>query len=229
VGPRVGPTLLLMTAALAFAVVVGIPLGVAAAVRQYGMLDYSLTGVTMLMISTPTFVLGLILIYTLGVSLRLLPVGGMMTLGKDFDLTDRIAHLIMPALILGSFYAAQLMRYTRAGMLEVLNSDFMATARAKGLPGRIILLRHGFRNALLPLITVLGLLLPELVAGAIITEQVFSWPGMGQLAVRAAADRDPSLMMAIVLIFAVAVLVSNLLADLAYSIADPRIRFGGRR
>jgi peptide/nickel transport system permease protein len=229
VAPRVGPTLLLMGTSLVVAIVVGIPFGVMAAMRQYGLLDYALTGLTMLLISMPTFVLGLVLIYVFGVSLRWFPVGGMFTLGREADLVDRLAHLAMPALILGSVYAAQLMRYTRAGMLDVLNSDFMTTARAKGLRARTILVRHGLRNALLPIITVIGLLVPELVAGAIITEQVFSWPGMGLLAVRAAADRDPSLMMAIVLIFAIAVLLSNLLADVAYTIVDPRVRLGGRR
>ena len=229
IGPRVGPTLLLMGAALLIALLVGIPFGVAAAVRQYGRLDYTLTGVTLVLISTPTFVLGLILIYLFAVTLRVLPAGGMTTLGRDDDPLDLLAHLVMPALILGFAYAAQLMRYTRAGMLEVLNSDYVTMARAKGLEDRIVLIRHGLRNALLPILTVLGLLLPELVAGAIITEQVFSWPGMGQLAVRAAADRDPSLMMAIVLIIAVAVLLSNLLVDLAYSLVDPRVRLGGGR
>jgi peptide/nickel transport system permease protein len=229
VAPRVGPTLLLMGTSLLLAIGVGIPFGVAAAIRQYGLLDYALTGVTLLLICTPTFVLGLILIYVLGVSLRVLPVGGMFSLGREGDVMDRIAHLVMPAAILGSVYAAQLMRYTRAGMLEVLNSDYVTTARAKGLRGRTVLVRHGLRNALLPIITVLGLLVPELVAGAIITEQVFSWPGTGLLAVRAAADRDPSLMMAIVLIFAIAVLVSNLVADIAYTVADPRVRLDSRR
>jgi len=153
----------------------------------------------------------------------------MVTVGKEDDVVDRLAHLVMPALILGFAYAAQLMRYTRAGMLETLSSDYVTTARAKGLTQRVVVIRHGLRNALLPVITVLGLLLPELVAGAIITEQVFSWPGMGQLAVRAAADRDPSLMMAIVLIIAVAVVVSSLVVDIAYSVADPRVRLGARR
>lgn len=225
--PRIGPTALLMGTSLAIAIVVGIPFGVAAAIRQYGKLDYALTGLTLLLISVPTFVLGLILIYLFGVTFRILPVGGMFTLGREYDIGDRIAHLVMPAAILGFVYAAQLMRYTRAGMLDVLSSEYMTTARAKGLGGRVVLLRHGLRNALLPIITVLGLLVPELVAGAIITEQVFSWPGMGLLAVRAATDRDPSLMMAIVLLVAVAVLISNLLADIAYSVADPRVRLGG--
>lgn len=229
IGPRIGPTLLLMGASILLAIVIGIPFGIAAAVRQYGRLDYGLTGATLILISTPTFVLGLIFIYVFAVTLRVLPAGGMVTLGRESDPFDLLAHLVLPATILGFAYAAQLMRYTRAGMLEVLNSEHVTMARAKGLERRTILIRHGLRNALLPILTVLGLLLPELVAGAIITEQVFSWPGMGQLAVRAAADRDPSLMMAIVLLIAVAVLVSNLIVDILYSIADPRVRLGGGR
>ena len=210
VGPRIGPTLLLMGASILIALLVGIPFGVVSAVRQYSRLDYSLTSFSFVMISVPTFVLGLILIFLFAVQLRLLPSGGLFTLGKEFDIGSRVSHVIMPAAILGLANAAQLMRYTRAGMLDVLSSDYMTTARAKGLRPRVVLLRHGFRNALIP--------------GAIVTEQVFNWPGMGQLAVRAAADRDPSLMMAIVLIVAIAVLVSNLLADFTYSLVDPRVR-----
>src|SRR5436190_1401339 len=217
---RVGPTLLLMVSAFVIALLVGIPFGVITAVRQYGKLDYFLTSATMVLISTPTFVLGLILIYLLGVSLHLLPIGGMQTLGKPFSYVDLGAHIAMPALILGFAYAAPLMRYTRASVLEVLNSEYVTTARAKGLRGRVILVRHGLRNALIPIISVLGFLLPDLIAGAIITEQVFSWPGMGLLAVRAASQRDPSLLMGIVLIIAVAVLTISNVAVLPYHFPD---------
>jgi peptide/nickel transport system permease protein len=223
--PRLGPTLLLMSLSLFLAVSVGISFGVLSALRQYGRLDYFLTTTTLIMISTPTFVLGMIFLYVFAVSLRLLPAGGMFTLGTDFDLGDRLAHLVMPAVILGFANAAPLLRYVRAAMLEVLNSDYIRTARAKGLIGRTVVLRHGLRNALLPIITVVALLLPDMIGGAIITEQVFSWPGMGLLAVRSAQDRDPSLMMAIVLMVGTAVLMSNLLADVAYAIADPRVRY----
>ena len=226
--PRFGPTLLLMTASIVVAVLIGIPFGVISAVKQYSKLDYVLTGATMLIISTPTFVLGLLLIYFLGVSLRLLPIGGMVSLGKPFSYADLFAHMAMPVLILGFANAAPLMRYTRASMLDVLNSEFVTTAHAKGLRRWLVLVRHALRNALIPIITVIGLILPELVAGAIITEQVFSWPGMGLLAVRAASQRDPSLMMGIVLLIAVAVLIANILADIAYTYADPRIRLVGR-
>ena len=223
--PRVEPTLILMGISLLLAAGVGISFGIVSAVRQYGTLDYFLTTITLMMISTPTFVLGLIFLYVFGVSLRLLPVGGMYTLGLEFDLGDRLGHLAMPATILGLANAAPLLRYVRTSMLEVLNSDYIRTARAKGLIARAVLLRHGLRNALLPVITVVALLLPDVVGGAIITEQVFSWPGMGLLAVRAAQDRDPSLMMAIVLMVGAAVLGSNLLADVAYGVADPRVRY----
>ena len=223
--PRVEPTLVLMGISLLLAAGVGISFGIVSAVRQYGTLDYFLTTITLMMISTPTFVLGLIFLYVFGVSLRLLPVGGMYTLGLEFDLGDRLGHLVMPATILGLANAAPLLRYVRTSMLEVLNSDYIRTARAKGLIARAVLLRHGLRNALPPVITVVALLLPDVVGGAIITEQVFSWPGMGLLAVRAAQDRDPSLMMAIVLMVGAAVLGSNLLADVAYGVADPRVRY----
>ncbi|TMI84093.1 MAG: ABC transporter permease [Bacillati bacterium ANGP1] len=223
--PRVEPTLVLMGISLLLAAGVGISFGIVSAVRQYGTLDYFLTTITLMMISTPTFVLGLIFLYVFGVSLRLLPVGGMYTLGLEFDLGDRLGHLVMPATILGLANAAPLLRYVRTSMLEVLNSDYIRTAQAKGLIARAVLLRHGLRNALLPVITVVALLLPDVVGGAIITEQVFSWPGMGLLAVRAAQDRDPSLMMAIVLMVGAAVLGSNLLADVAYGVADPRVRY----
>jgi peptide/nickel transport system permease protein len=222
--PRIGPTLLLMTCSLLLALLVGIPAGVISAVKRYGRVDYVLTSATMVLISTPTFVLGLILIYLIGVQFRLLPIGGMQTLGKPFSIADLAGHLVMPVLILGFAYAAPLMRYTRSSMLEVLDSEYVTTARAKGLTSNVVLVRHALRNALIPIITVVGYLLPELVAGAIITEQVFSWPGMGLLAVRAASQRDPSLMMGIVLMISIAVLIASILTDIAYTYADPRIR-----
>jgi peptide/nickel transport system permease protein len=224
VGPRIGPTLLLMATGLIFAMLIGIPLGVLAAVRPYTRFDYAASSFTMLMISAPTFLLGLILIYAFAVGLRWLPTGGLFNVHDEFSLQGRISHLILPATVLAMVYAAPLMRYTRAGMLDVLSSEYMTTARAKGIPSRVVLVRHAFRNALIPVISVVGILLPNVVGGAIVTEQVFNWPGMGQLAVQAAANQDPSLMMAVVLIVAVAVLVSNLIADVAYTAVDPRIR-----
>ena len=225
VASRLGPSLTLMVVAAAIAILVGLPFGVISAVNQYGRLDYTLSGFTIFLISTPTFVLGLVALYLFGVTLKILPVGELFTFGKEDDLIDRAAHIVMPAMILGLANAAQLMRYTRASMLDVLGSDYITTARAKGLAGRVVLVRHALRNALIPIITILAILLPELIAGAVITETVFNWPGLGQLAVRAARDRDPALMMGVVLIVGSFTLVASIIADFLYSVADPRIRY----
>ncbi len=226
IGKRIGPTLLLMGTAVGIALLLGIPFGIISALRQYSILDYVLTTFTMLMSSTPSFVLGLGAIYLFAVGLHLLPSGGMRTLGKPETFQDLLSHMIMPAFVLGLGAAAPLLRYTRASMLEVLNSDYVVTARAKGLVPRTVIMRHAFRNSLIPIITVVGLLLPELVAGAVITEQVFAWPGMGQLAVRAASARDPALMMGVVLVVGTAVIVTNIAVDMLYAQVDPRIRLG---
>jgi peptide/nickel transport system permease protein len=215
-----------MGTAISIALLIGIPFGILSALRQYSPLDYALTTFTMAMSSTPSFVLGLGAIFIFAVGLHLLPSGGMRTLGKPETLPDLLTHMVMPAFVLGLGAAAPLLRYTRASMLEVLNSEYVVTARAKGLLSRTVILRHAFRNSLIPIITVVGLLLPELVAGAVITEQVFAWPGMGQLAVRAASSRDPALMMGVVLVVGTAVIVTNILVDLVYARVDPRIRFG---
>jgi peptide/nickel transport system permease protein len=226
IGKRIAPTLALMGTAMLIAVLLGVPFGILSALRQYSGLDYGLTSVTMLMSSTPSFVLGLASIYIFAVWFDLLPSGGIQTLGKPASPLDFIWHLILPALVLGLGSAAPLLRYTRASMLEVLGSDYVTTARSKGLARQVVILRHAFRNSLIPVITVIGLLLPELVAGAVITEQIFAWPGMGQLAVRAAKDRDPALMMGVVLVVGAAVLLTNILVDVLYARVDPRIRLG---
>jgi peptide/nickel transport system permease protein len=223
--PRLGPSLMLTGAAALVAIVVGIPAGVLSAINQYGKLDYFLSAFTIGVISTPTFVLGLVFLFVFGVSLRWLPVGELFTFGKEGDVIDRIAHLVMPATILGLANAAPIVRFTRSQMLEILGSDYITTARSKGLPARAVLVRHGLRNALIPIITLIAILLPQLVAQAVVTETVFNWPGLGQLSVKAASDRDPALMMGIVLLVGVSVLIASILADLAYSVADPRIRY----
>ena len=226
IAKRIPPTLALMGVSTLIALLLGIPFGVLSALRQYSRVDYSLTTFTMLMTSTPTFVLGLASIYIFAVWIHVLPTSGLQTLGKPFNIPDFILHLTLPALVLGLTSAAPLMRYTRASMLDVLNSEYVVTAKSKGLPHRTVILRHAFRNSLIPIITVIGLLLPELVGGAVITEQIFSWPGMGQMAVRAASDRDSALMMGVVLVVGVAVLATNILVDVLYAVVDPRIRLG---
>jgi peptide/nickel transport system permease protein len=224
IGSRLPQTLYLMVTALTMAILIGIPIGVFTAVRQYSKADYTLNAMAIFFASTPAFVLGLIGVYIFAVNLRLLPTSEIHTVGRT-DIPDAIHHLILPASVLAIVNAAPLVRYTRASMLDVLNSEYVTTARAKGLANRVVIIRHALRNALIPIITIIAWLAPEAVAGAVITEQIFAWGGIGQLAVRAASARDPSLMMGIILITGIAVLIANLVADIAYAAADPRIRY----
>ena len=226
---RLGPTALLMGTALVLGTLVGVPLGIFSAVRQYSLLDYLTTVAGFLTISTPSFFLGLSLVYLFAVRSRLFPSSGMRTLGQGDSTTDLIRHMVLPATVLAMAHAPLMMRYARSTMLEVLRQDYVTTARAKGLRERIVLLSHAFRNALIPLITVVGLSLPDLLSGAVITETIFQWPGMGMLAVRSVTARDYPLILGVILVTATLVLLSNLLADILYAVADPRIRLGGRR
>lgn len=224
IGSRLPQTLYLMLTALSLAILIGIPIGVLTAVKQYSKTDYVLNALAIFFASTPAFVLGLIGIYVFAVNLRLLPTSEIHTVGRT-DVLDAIRHLILPASVLAIVQAAPLVRYTRASMLDVLHSDYITTAHSKGLANRVVIVRHALRNGLIPIITIIAWLAPEAVAGAVITEQIFAWGGIGQLAVKAAAARDPSLMMGIILITGTAVLIANLLADISYAVADPRVRY----
>jgi peptide/nickel transport system permease protein len=204
---------------------VGIPLGILSATRQYSKLDFLLTGITFLGISIPSFLLGLGGLWILGVILKLVPIAGMSTPGRPTDFFDFLRHLALPATILGFGYAAIFMRYTRASMLEVINTDYITTARSKGLSNRVVIVRHAFRNAIIPVITILAISLPEIVGAAVVTEQVFTWPGVGLLMVQGVSARDYYAIMGVALVIALAVLVFNLLADIAYAYVDPRIRY----
>lgn len=225
---RFGPTLLLMGTALFLGTVIGIPLGILSAVRQYSLLDYLTTIGGFLAISTPSFFLGLSLVYLFAVRWRVFPSSGMRTLGAEETAGDLLRHIVLPVTVLALAQIPMVMRYARATMLEVLRQDYVTTARAKGLRERIVLIRHAFRNALIPLVTIVGLSLPDLLSGAVITETIFQWPGMGLLALRAVNARDYPLILGTILVTATLVLLSNLIADLLYAVADPRIRFGAR-
>jgi peptide/nickel transport system permease protein len=218
-------SLTLMGTALALGCLIGIPLGIISALRQYSRTDFALTTLAFLGISTPSFLLGLGGLYIFGLKLRLFPIGGMVTPGQPFSLVDFLHHLVLPALILSAAYVAILMRYTRSSMLEVINATYVSTARAKGLREKQVILVHAFRNALIPIITVIGLALPEMVGGAVITETVFSWPGMGSLLVEGVSGRDYPLIMGISLLVGTTVLFANLLTDVTYALVDPRIRY----
>jgi peptide/nickel transport system permease protein len=221
---RVGPTIRLMGTALLLALVIGVPVGLLAAIRQYSVLDYAAAVLSLATISTPSFFLGLAAIYIFSLKLNLLPTSGMFTAGAPRTIGDDLHHLVLPAVILGLNLSGPFARYARSSLLEVIRQDYLTTARAKGLPGRLVVLRHAFPNALIPLITVVGIQVPTLFAGAVVIEQIFSWPGMGQMALAAITQRDYPVLVGFILLVAVLVLISNLLADFAYAIVDPRIR-----
>lgn len=226
VDERVGATLQLMGAAFLIGVVVSIPLGVLSAVKQYSLIDYVSNVLGLTMVSIPGFFVGLAGIYLFAVAWHILPTAGMATIGAPASLGDRLQHLILPALVLGLASAAPLIRYTRSSMLEVIHQDFVRTARAKGLSERVAILRHALRNALIPVITVVALQIPGLVGGSVIIEQIFAWPGLGTLAISSIFGRDYPTIMAINLLGAVAVILSSLIADVLYALADPRVRYG---
>ncbi len=223
-------TLLLTATALVFALLISIPLGVYSAVRHNSFLDHFVTVGSTAAYSIPTFWLGLMLILLFGVQfhnwgLPSLPIGGTHNLRGNSGVLDWIKHLIMPAFALGLVSLAGWTRYIRSSMLEVIRQDFVRTAEAKGLRNKSVLFGHAFRNALLPLVTLIGLTLPDLFGGAVVIEQIFAWNGMGRLTVDAANQSDYTLLMGIFVMFAVLILVSNLLADIMYAVLDPRIRY----
>jgi len=220
---RVLPTLELAGAALLIGTVLGVAFGVVAALRQYGSLDCSLTFLSLFGIAIPVFFFALIALYLFSYRIELFPAFGM--IGQaEFEWMDNLYHLVMPAFILSIELMGGTTRYTRTAMLEVLHSDYVTTARAKGLSYYVVVSRHAFRNALIPLITITSLRLPFLFGGALIIEFMFGWPGMGRLSIDAINDRDYPVLMGLTFIVALTVLFSNLLADILYAFTDPRIR-----
>jgi peptide/nickel transport system permease protein len=223
-------TLLLTITSLVVALGLAIPLGLQAAARRNSLFDYALNVVTTVLFAMPTFWFGLLLILLFAVQfntwgLPSLPVGGMRDLRGESGLLDRIQHLILPAVALAGVQLASWTRYIRSSVLEVVRLDFVRTAEAKGLRQRTVLYGHAFRNALLPLVTLVGLTLPDLFGGALLIETIFAWNGIGRLAYDAALSSDYTLIMGTVLMFAVLTLLANLLSDIAYALLDPRIRY----
>jgi peptide/nickel transport system permease protein len=222
---RIWPTLKLMLTVQLIALFIAVPIGIVSAVRQYSIIDYLATVFGFATISIPSFFLALGGIYLFAVRLRWLPTAGMQTIGEPPSLLDSLHHLILPATVLGLAQAAPLIRYTRSSMLETIRQDYVRVARAKGLSEGSVISQHALRNALIPLVTVIALTLPQLLGGAVIIEQVFSWPGMGTLAIKSVRARDYPTIMAINMIGAVAILASSLLADVIYAWIDPRINY----
>ena len=222
---RIWPTVKLMLTVQILALMIAIPIGILSAVRQYSLIDYAATIFGFAAISIPAFFLALAAIYVFSIRLGWLPSAGMSTIGQEPSLSDSIKHLILPATVLGLGQAAPLIRYTRSSMLETVRQDYVRVARAKGLSESSVIGRHALRNALIPLATIVALSLPALLGGTVIIEQVFAWPGMGTLAIKAVRARDYPVIMAINLIGAVAVVVSSLAADIFYAWIDPRVSY----
>ncbi len=243
IGERLPNTLLLSGIAFIVALLISIPFGMISAVRQYSIFDHVVTTIAFMGQSIPIFWFGLILIIVFAVNIQnpwagstlfphppplaLFPGGGMSTLGEYPPplLVDRIWHLILPVTMLAVFQLAQHVRYMRAGMLDVLTQDYVRTARAKGLTERIVILRHAFKNAAIPVVTIIALEMPGLFNGALFTETIFSWPGMGRLFFLHAERGDYPVLMGILMLSAALIIFFNLVADIAYAFLDPRIMF----
>ena len=225
---RLPNTLLLTLSAFVLSFVVGIPIGVIGAVKKNTHIDYGLTFFSLVGVAIPSFFFGLLVIYFFALILGIFPSGGMVNIRAGYvgfsHYVDVLHHLVLPAIVLSLGNIASVSRFTRSNMLDVLKEDYIRTARAKGLKNKSIMYKHALRNALIPVITIFGLSIPFLFSGAYITESIFNWPGMGQLGINAIQDREYGIIMALNLITATLVLLGNLLSDILYAVADPRIR-----
>jgi peptide/nickel transport system permease protein len=217
-------TIELMVIGLLVSTTVGIGLGVLAALRPYTLLDYGSTVFAFTFMAVPSFFFSMLLIYVFAIKLNLFPTSGIITPEAPPSLWNHLRHLALPAMATSLGFGGML-RYSRNAMLEVLGQDYVTTARAKGLPEKVVILRHTFKNALLPVVTLITLGLPGLIGGSVIVESIFAWPGMGLLLINAVNFRDYPVMMGGTLISAFLVLFANLLADILYTLVDPRIRY----
>lgn len=224
IGSHIGPTLLLMGASLTLSLLIAVPAGIYSAVKQYSKGDYAVVTASFIGSSIPSFFLALILIYIFTVKLGILPSGGMNTLGMDGSVADTIRHMVLPVTVLAVSLAGSNIRYIRSSFLEILQQDYLRTARAKGIGYKRVIWKHAMRNALLPIVTVIGMQIPMLFGGAVIIEQVFSWPGLGLMTMTAIMGRDYPVIMGVCLLSAVVVLVSNLITDILYALVDPTIQ-----
>ena len=223
IGERLPATFELGAVALLWSLLLAIPLGTIAAVRRGSLVDRFATGIAVGGVSIPNFFIGIVLIFVLSVSLRLFPFGGYVPFNKDAY--ENLRHIVLPAIALGTAGAAINMRFTRSSMIEVLNLDFIRTARAKGASMRRVVFIHALKNALIPVVTIIGLQVGGIIEGAVVTEAVFTWPGVGRLAVESILNRDYTVVQGIVLLAAFSFMFANLLVDLVYGWLDPRISY----
>ncbi len=221
---RIGPTLLLMGSGIAIAIVAGIVGGIISAVHRNRPIDVALSALAFVGVSSPAFLTALLGLYVFSVMVRWAPSGGMLTPGQPFSIGDLLAHLALPAVLLSIAHGATIMRYMRASLLEVLSQDYVRTARAKGVREFWVVVKHAVRNALLPVITLIGSTIGIAIGGAIFIESVFNWPGMGLLMINAVTRRDYPVIMCATLLAGACVIMANLLTDIAYAAVDPRIK-----
>jgi peptide/nickel transport system permease protein len=223
ISERLPATLELGGVALLWSLLVAIPLGTIAAVRRGSLIDRLATGFTVGGVSIPNFFIGIVLIFVLSVTLRLFPFGGYVPFNKDAY--ENLRHIVLPAIALGTAGAAINMRFTRSSMIEVLNLDYIRTARAKGASWQRVVFIHALKNALIPVVTIIGLQVGGIIEGAVVTETVFTWPGVGRLAVESIFNKDYTVVQGIVLLAAFSFMFANLVVDLVYGWLDPRISY----
>lgn len=224
IGSHLGPTLLLMGVSLIVSLLIAIPAGIYSAIRQYSKGDYAVVTLSFLGSSIPGFFLSLLLIYLFTVKLGWLPSSGMTTLGTQGGFADVAKHMVMPVIVLAASIAGRNIRYIRSAMLEILQQDYLRTSRAKGIGNFNVINKHALRNALVPIVTVIGMEIPVMFGGAVIVEQVFSWPGLGLMTMSAITSRDFPVIMGVCLLSAIVVLIANLITDILYALVDPTIQ-----
>jgi len=225
IGERIVPTLYLTVGSLLLSIVIAIPVGIISATRQYSIFDYVATIGAFVGVSVPNFFFGLLLLFVFSLKFPIFPSGGFGNAVGVNNVWTHLHHAILPILTLGLARVASMTRYMRSSMLEVIKEDYIRTARAKGLSERMVIYKHAFRNALIPVVTLIGLSIPMIFSGAVITEQVFSWPGMGKLLISSVFKRNYTVMMGIDVIMCILVYAGNFAADIVYVIVDPRIRY----
>lgn len=223
IGDRLPNTFVLAGAALLLSIAAGIPIGVLQALRRGRPIDHVLSLLTAVGLSVPVFWLGIVLILVFSVSLHVLPSAGVSSAASD-TLGDRLAHLVLPAFALASTILPTIVRFTRSSTIEVLHEDYIRTAASKGLAPAVVVTRHALRNALIPIVSAIGALVPRLLGGTVVTEAVFGWPGMGRLGLEAAQGRDYPLVTGLTVVVAAIAVLASLLVDLAYTRIDPRVR-----
>ena len=229
IGSRIGNTFVLSVTAILLSMMIAIPIGIVTAIKRKQLIDYVATVIALMGLSIPAFFFGMLMIKWFAVDLKWLPISGMVTAGAHLEgmayVKDVASHMILPTLVLALINTASLMRYTRSHMIEIIEQDFIRTARAKGISSYRVIYKHALKNCMIPIVTIISLQIPTLLSGALLTETIFIWPGIGRLNYEAVMNRDYPLIMGIVMCIALLTLTANLIADILYALIDPRIKY----